>query len=29
LVVVYTQREDSIRLISSRKATTKEASNYA
>jgi len=29
LVVVYTLRQDSIRLISARKATTKEASHYA
>jgi uncharacterized DUF497 family protein len=29
LVVVYTVRDDSIRLISSRKPTTKEATRYA
>ena len=29
LVVVYTLRGDSIRLISARKATTKEANTYA
>jgi uncharacterized DUF497 family protein len=29
LTVVYTLREDNPRLISARKATTKEAKNYA
>ncbi|GEM_PF-4667565 len=29
LTVIYTLRDDSIRIISARKSTTKEANNYA